>query len=172
MMGTAEMPKYWLPWLVSMPAETTRAIASLMFGGIFKKYPKLKFGFAHGGGSFAHTIGRLQHGYECRPDLVQIHLKGKKDEPMSYKGHFWVDSLVHDEAAFDYLLSVVGKSKVCLGTDYPFPLGECYPLKKMGELVEHHSQLSYEEKLQVLWHNGLDFIGKNGKEFKSFDGAE
>jgi aminocarboxymuconate-semialdehyde decarboxylase len=146
MMGEKEMPKYWLAWLVGMPAETCRAICCLMFGGILKKYPKLRFCFAHGGGSFAHTIGRIQHGYECRPDLVQIYLKGQKDEPYQWKGKFWVDSLIHDENAFNYLLSVIGINNIILGTDYPFPLGECYPLKKMGQLIEHHTTLNYKEK--------------------------
>jgi len=166
MMGEKEMPKYWLPWLVGMPAETCRAICCLMFGGVMKKYPNIKFCFAHGGGSFAHTIGRLQHGYLCRPDLVQIHLKGEEDEPLNYAHKFWVDSLVHDEKAFDYLLSVMGESNICLGTDYPFPLGECYPLKKCGELVEFHTTLNCKQKQSILWYNGLDFVGKKEEDFE------
>ena len=72
MMGEKEMQKYWLPWLVGMPAETTRAICSLIFGGVFEKFPKLRVAFAHGGGSFPYTIGRIEHGFDVRPDLVQI----------------------------------------------------------------------------------------------------
>ena len=44
--GYVQNEKYWLPWLVGMPAETTRAICSLIFGGIFDKFPKLKIAFA------------------------------------------------------------------------------------------------------------------------------
>ncbi|MCX6209855.1 MAG: amidohydrolase family protein, partial [Bacteroidetes bacterium] len=32
MMGETQMQKYWLPWLVGMPAETSRAICSFIFG--------------------------------------------------------------------------------------------------------------------------------------------
>ena len=39
MMGQKHMGRYWLPWLVGMPAETSRAICSMIFGGIFDKYP-------------------------------------------------------------------------------------------------------------------------------------
>ena len=165
MMGFNDIQKYWLPWLVSMPAESSRAICSLMFGGIFDKYPKLKFCFAHGGGSFSHTIGRINHGYQCRPDLIQINISGDEHEPYKYCGKFWVDTLVHDNNAFNYLVSVVGKNRIILGTDYPFPLGECYPLKKMGELVEQHPDYKYKEKLNMLWYNGLDFIGKKESDF-------
>ena len=72
MMGQLEMKKYWLPWLVGMPAETSRAIASIIFGGIFDKYPYLKIAFAHGGGALPFTIGRIDHGYKMRPDLCAI----------------------------------------------------------------------------------------------------
>ncbi|MEO7210838.1 MAG: amidohydrolase family protein, partial [Chitinophagaceae bacterium] len=72
MMGQSQMTKYWLPWLVGMPAETSRAICSLIFGGVFEKFPKLRIAFAHGGGSFPGTLGRIRHGHAVRPDLVAI----------------------------------------------------------------------------------------------------
>ncbi|NJO01910.1 MAG: amidohydrolase, partial [Bacteroidia bacterium] len=77
MMGKAQTNKYWLPWLVGMPAETARAIASMIFGGVFEKLPTLRVAFAHAGGSFLPTIGRLEHGFQARPDLVAI------DNPVS-----------------------------------------------------------------------------------------
>lgn len=121
MMGEKDMAKYWLPWLVGMPAETTRAICSFIFGGIFEKLPNLRVAFAHGGGSFPYTLGRISHGHKVRPDLCAI---DNENTPESYLGKFWVDSLVHDEKTLKYLVDVMGKEKVCLGTDYPFPLGE------------------------------------------------
>src|SRR5437899_7102727 len=66
------MPKYWLPWLVGMPAETSLAICSMIFGGVFERFPKLRVAFAHGGGSFPFTIGRIEHAFHVRPDLVAI----------------------------------------------------------------------------------------------------
>src|SRR6185436_7665043 len=60
MIGEDKMQKYWLPWLVGMPAETSRAICSMIFGGVFEKFPKLRIAFAHGGGSFPFTIGRIK----------------------------------------------------------------------------------------------------------------
>ncbi len=59
-----------------------------------------------------------------------------------------------------------------MGTDYPFPLGECYPLKKCGELVETHKALTRKKKKHILWHNGLDFIGKKSKDFVENDEFE
>ena len=69
MMGGELMQKYWLSWLVAMPAETSLAICSLMFGGVLERLPRLRVCFAHGGGSFPGTVGRIQHGFDVRPDL-------------------------------------------------------------------------------------------------------
>ncbi len=128
MMGQEHMSKYWLPWLVGMPAEISRAACSMIFGGVFEKYPKLKVCFAHGGGSFLPTISRIEHGWDCRPDLVAI---DNKENPKKYLGKFWVDSHVCDHKMLQYVIDLVGADKVMQGSDYPFPLGEAVP----GELV-------------------------------------
>jgi aminocarboxymuconate-semialdehyde decarboxylase len=150
MMGENEMMKYWLPWLVGMPAETARAICSLIFGGVMEKYPNLKFAFAHGGGSFPATVGRVEHGWKVRPDLCAV---DNPINPRDYLGRFWVDSLVHDEVSFDVLLKTVGADKICLGSDYPFPLGEQRP----GELVES-MDMSVETKQKIMFENAMDFL--------------
>jgi aminocarboxymuconate-semialdehyde decarboxylase len=129
MMGEQHMAKYWLPWLVGMPAETARSIASLIFSGTMEKLPNLRFCFAHAGGSFIPTIGRLEHGFNCRPDLVAI---DNPVNPRNYLGKFWVDSATHDPELLEYILKKVGPEKVCLGTDYPFPLGDL----EIGTFIE------------------------------------
>jgi aminocarboxymuconate-semialdehyde decarboxylase len=133
-----------------MPAETARAICSLIFGGVMEKYPNLKFAFAHGGGSFPATVGRVEHGWKVRPDLCAV---DNPINPRDYLGRFWVDSLVHDEVSFDVLLKTVGADKICLGSDYPFPLGEQRP----GELVES-MDMSVETKQKIMFENAMDFL--------------
>lgn len=150
MMGENEMMKYWLPWLVGMPAETARAICSLIFGGVMEKYPNLKFAFAHGGGSFPATVGRVEHGWKVRPDLCAI---DNPINPRDYLGKFWVDSLVHDEVSFDVLLKTVGEDKICVGSDYPFPLGEHRP----GELVES-MDIPIETKQKMMFENAMNWL--------------
>jgi aminocarboxymuconate-semialdehyde decarboxylase len=150
MMGENEMMKYWLPWLVGMPAETARAICSLIFGGVMEKYPNLKFAFAHGGGSFPATVGRVEHGWKVRPDLCAI---DNPINPRDYLGKFWVDSLVHDEVSFDVLMKTVGEDKICVGSDYPFPLGEHRP----GELVESMN-ISIETKQKIMFENAMNWL--------------
>lgn len=121
MMGQEDMAKYWLPWLVGMPAETARAMASLIFGGVLERLPKLRVLASHAGGSFIPTIGRIEHGFNCRPDLVAI---DNPINPRDYLGKFWTDCITHDIDLLKYILKIQGADKVCLGTDYPFPLGD------------------------------------------------
>jgi aminocarboxymuconate-semialdehyde decarboxylase len=151
MMGEKDMPRYWLPWLVGMPAETTRAICSLIFGGIFKKFPRLRVAFAHGGGSFPYTLGRIEHGFQVRPDLVQV---DNDINPRDYLDSFWVDSLVHDERSFRFLMETMGKDKICLGSDYPFPLGEHHP----GSLID---SMNLESAVRdgFLYKNARKWLG-------------
>ncbi|MES2591057.1 MAG: amidohydrolase family protein [Bacteroidota bacterium] len=144
MMGQDKMQRYWLPWLVGMPAETALAICSMIFGGIFERLPNLRVAFAHGGGSFPSTIGRIEHGFNCRPDLVAI---DNPVNPRAYLGKFWLDSLVHDKAMLDYVIELMGANRIALGSDYPFPLGELQP----GSLIKG---TSYEQGVKELLLNG------------------
>jgi aminocarboxymuconate-semialdehyde decarboxylase len=151
MMGQQNMPKYWLPWLVGMPAESTLALCSLIFGGVLERLPKLRVAVAHGGGSFASSIGRIEHGWQVRPDLCAV---DNPHNPRSYLGKFWVDSLVHDPLMLEYLVKTLGADKIMLGTDYPFPLGELEP----GQLIKS-LLLSGKTKEQMLGQNALDWLG-------------
>lgn len=159
MMGQDLMTKYWLPWLVGMPAETARAISSLIFSGVFERHPKLKIAFAHGGGSFPFTIGRIEHGFNVRPDLCAI---DNKENPRNYIGKFWIDALTHDDKALEYIVDIMGNDKVCMGSDYPFPLGEHHP----GKLIESMNAFSQEIKDKLLYENALEWLGIDGSQFK------
>ena len=152
MMGEKEMNQYWLPWLVGMPAETSRAICSMIFGGVFERLPNLRVAFAHGGGAFPATIGRIDHGFNVRPDLCAI---DNDKLPSTYLGKFWVDSLVHDRTSLSYLISKIGMEKIALGTDYPFPLGELEP----GSLINKMNDLSADNRDMLFSRNALNWLG-------------
>jgi aminocarboxymuconate-semialdehyde decarboxylase len=152
MMGQQSMSKYWLPWLVGMPAESSRAIASLMFGGVLERLPTLKVCAAHGGGSFPHTIGRIEHGFRERPDLVAVDTTVPPREALR---QLWFDSLVHDADALRYLIGLVGARRIALGTDYPFPLGEREP----GRLIESMPELAPTDRARLLRETAIEFLG-------------
>lgn len=152
MLAQERMPKYWLPWLVGMPTETAIAICSVILGGVLEKLPRLRIAFAHGGGSFPFALGRIQHGYDVRPDLCAT---ATDRQPSEYLRQFYIDSLVHDPAALRYLVTLHGADRIALGTDYPFPLGEAVP----GQLIRSLEELDEEQMQRMLGGTAAEFLG-------------
>lgn len=128
-LGGDRLARYWMPWLVGMPTELSVAICSLIFGGVLERLPSLRICFAHGGGSFPGTFGRIAHGFDVRPDLCATH---NPHGPARYLRRLYLDSLVHDTRQLRLLMDMFGADRIALGTDYPFPLGEDHP----GRLIE------------------------------------
>jgi aminocarboxymuconate-semialdehyde decarboxylase len=156
MMGEKDMHKYWLPWLVGMPAEVSRAICSLIFSGTLERLPNLRIMFAHGGGAFPATIGRIEHGFNVRPDLFTDNPKG----PRKYLSRMYFDALVHERSKLEYLIDLVGSDQIAMGSDYPFPLGEAEP----GKLIE---TLDVDDSIKEMLLNGaaLNWLGLERSKF-------
>ena len=157
MMGFGSMEKYWLPWLVGMPAETSRAACSMIFGGVLERLPNLRICFSHAGGSFLPTIGRIEHGFNSRPDLVAI---DNPINPRDYLGKFWVDCITHDIEALKYILKLQGSKRVCLGSDYPFPLGDL----EIGKFITE-SNLDKEVITDIFSNSTLEWLNLDAKLF-------
>jgi aminocarboxymuconate-semialdehyde decarboxylase len=157
MLGRSRTKKYWLSWLVGMPAETALAICSMIFGGVLERFPRLKVLFAHGGGSFTGTLGRIQHGFEVRPDLCAV---DNDVGPREYLERFYVDSIVHEPRMLEFLVDKMGVERVALGSDYPFPLGELEP----GKLIEE-SRFEETEKARMLHGTALEWLGLSKERF-------
>jgi aminocarboxymuconate-semialdehyde decarboxylase len=155
MMANDRMTRHWLGWLVGMPAETALAICSLVFGGVLERLPRLRVAFAHGGGAFPGTFGRIAHGYDCRPDLCAT---ACRQPPHHFLPRLYFDSLVHEAEALRYLIRLVGVERIALGSDYPFPLGEAEP----GKLIESLTELSDADKERMLAGTALEFLGLRG----------
>ncbi len=157
MLGGDRMSKYWLSWLVGMPSETALAICAMMFGGIFDRLPRLRVAFAHGGGAFPGTVGRIDHGFKVRPDLCAVNVEMSPREQLR---RFYVDALVHDADALLSLIKLFGSDRVALGTDYPFPLGEHAP----GALIES-LPLDMVTRQRLLGASALDWLNLDPSRF-------
>lgn len=152
MFGRERMPRYMLPWLVAMPAETQLSILSLILSGAFERLPRsLKLCFAHGGGSFAFLLGRVDNAWRHR-DIVREDCPAL---PSSYCDRFYVDSAVFDPKALRLLLDVMGEDRVIYGSDYPFPLGEIEP----GKVVRETPGLDDAGRQRIFKDNARAFFG-------------
>ncbi|HKI26977.1 MAG TPA: tryptophan 2,3-dioxygenase family protein [Candidatus Sulfotelmatobacter sp.] len=151
MLGQPRMPKYMMPWTVGMPAETQLGIVAMILGGAFDKLPPtLRICFAHGGGSFAFLLGRLENAWHHHPVAHGV----CQQPPSRYLDRFYVDSAVFDQRALQFLVATMGAHRVMLGSDYPFPLGE----ERVGSLIRS-SQLTAETKARLLGENAKEFLG-------------
>jgi aminocarboxymuconate-semialdehyde decarboxylase len=151
MFGLERMPKYMMPWTVGMPAETQLAVVALILSGAFDRLPSaLRICFAHGGGSFAFLLGRLENAWHHQPVA-----RGESEhEPSYYLNRFSVDSAVFDQKSLQLLVATMGADRVMLGSDYPFPLGE----ERVGALVRE-SSLPQRDKAKLLGANATRFLG-------------
>ena len=140
-----------------MPAETSRAICSMIFGGVFEKFPRLKVAFAHGGGSFPMTLGRIEHGFQVRPDLCAI---DNDKNPRDYIGKFYLDTLVHDPSVMKFLIDLFGAERIAVGSDYPYPLGEDHA----GAMIKN-MQIDKKIKEQILEKTALEWLGVERERF-------
>ncbi len=133
------------------------AICSMIFGGVLERLPNLRIAFAHGGGGFPASIGRIEHGFDVRPDLVAV---DNPHNPRKYLKQIYLDTLVHEPGVLDYVVNLMGADRLALGTDYPFPLGELEP----GKLITS-MPYSDEIKNRMLSGTALEWLNLNRSQF-------
>ncbi|KAJ5792744.1 uncharacterized protein N7503_008722 [Penicillium pulvis] len=153
---------YWSAWLVGMPSETALAMHAIISSGVLVRHPKLRFCFAHAGGAYLPLLGRIQHGYDCRPDLVAHSSQGLSPENylQSHQHNIWIDSLVHDPDLLEYICKKIGPDRVIMGSDYPFPLGEMpVPGKMLVSDQQVNKLFSPEVRARMLSGNAIEFLG-------------
>lgn len=151
MPSSPRLDRWMARWLAGMPAETHLSVLAMVLGGTFDTVPdSLRICFAHGGGSFAFWLGRLENAWLRRGDLV-----AKSEQPPSaYVGRFSVDSVVFEPAALRVLVDTLGASQVMTGSDYPYPLGE----RPAGDVVRRSDFLSDADRDAILSGNARRFL--------------
>ena len=153
MASSPRLDRWMAQWLVSMPQETHLSITAMILGGAFDRLPRsLRICFAHGGGSIAFALGRMDNAWRERHDVI-----GTSEHPPShYVDRFSVDTVVFDHRTLRYLIDVMGADRVMLGSDYPYPLGE----RPAGSIVRDNELLTDSERDALLGGNALTFLGQ------------
>ncbi|MBI4636900.1 MAG: amidohydrolase [Candidatus Rokubacteria bacterium] len=129
LVGQDRMAKYYFPLIVGNPLETALAISKLILGAVLERLPELRVCFAHGGGAFPFTLGRLNHGWSVRPEAQAAIAK----EPREYARLLYFDSLTHGARNLRFLVDEFGAGRVMMGSDYPFDMGSPDPVASIGE---------------------------------------
>src|SRR5947207_8408761 len=109
---------------VCFPGDIALAAASMITGGIAARHPKLRIAFSHGGGALAMLLPRLVHAWNVLPKAKQ----SLAESPAVYARRFFYDALVFDPKATRFVIDSFGSSQICVGSDYPFNMGDGDPL--------------------------------------------
>ncbi|HEY3067536.1 MAG TPA: amidohydrolase family protein [Methylomirabilota bacterium] len=127
--GGERLHRYYFPLIVGNPLETALAISKLIFGAVLERLPTLRMCFAHGGGAFPFTLGRLNYGWGVRPEGPAA----IPHEPRHYARLLYLDSLTHSAANLRFIVQELGSARVVMGSDYPFDMGASDPVAAVGD---------------------------------------
>jgi aminocarboxymuconate-semialdehyde decarboxylase len=136
--------------LIGNPAETTVALAHLVFSGVFDRCPRLKVCAAHGGGYFPFYSARFDHGWRVRPEAHSCRLA-----PSEYLKRIWFDSLVYTPEQLGFLIRQAGPSQIVLGTDFPFDMGVDDPVARLDLITA----LSGADRAAIYGGNAAKLLG-------------
>jgi aminocarboxymuconate-semialdehyde decarboxylase len=113
---------------VCFPGDVGLAAASMITGGMAARHPKLRIAFSHGGGVMSILLPRLVHAWNMFPKAKE----SLAESPELAAKRFYYDELVFSPRAIRFLVDTYGESQICVGTDYPFALGDAKPLRTIS----------------------------------------
>lgn len=142
---TPRSDKYHLMNSIGNLVDRAVTYATFVFGGVMDKHPDLKICLAHGGGYTCFGIGRMDRGWQVRPE-ARVNIQ---EPPSAYLRKFYYDCLTHSEPALRYLIDSVGIDRILFGTDWPADMAIDWPVSWVLGL----ETLTQEEKDAILWKN-------------------
>jgi len=123
---------FYLSNLLGNPYETAVAIAHLTFGGVFERFARIRFCFAHSGGVLPMVAGRFERGF----DTARPGVDTKRLSPKKIFRNVCVDCIAHDAESLALAEQTFGEGNVVFGSDWPFPMGLIEPHAQMADLDE------------------------------------
>jgi aminocarboxymuconate-semialdehyde decarboxylase len=145
---------YYLDNAVGNPLETTLALAQMIFGGVFERYPGLKLIAAHGGGYFPFYVGRFEQAWRTRPEC-RVNLSRTPGEVLK---QIWFDTVLFRADQVAFLINLVGRDRVVMGTDSPYDMGENNPIDLIGKTPG----LDAAGQAAILGGNAEKLLGLSG----------
>lgn len=118
--GVEAMRDYWLMPLNGFLFDTTLAASKLVFSGVVKRYPRIRWVLGHLGGTIPFLAERLDRGWrafaECRAHI--------DEPPTAYlKRHFYYDTVNFAAGPLKLAIEFAGASRILAGSDYPHMIG-------------------------------------------------
>ena len=150
--GVEAMQDYWLMPLNGFLFDTTLATSRLVFSGVVKRFPKIRWLLGHLGGTIPFLAERLDRGWRAFRDCRE-HID---EPPTAYlKRHFWFDTVNFSTGPLMLAIDFAGVDRILAGSDYPHKIGSI-PL--MRESI-HALPIPDEDKGKILGGNARTLLG-------------
>jgi aminocarboxymuconate-semialdehyde decarboxylase len=123
--GDDRVHHYGMANAVGRITDTLIAMSRLIYAGHITRYSNMKVVAGIGGAALPYVIGRLRRNYSLDKD--------KLGDPDAALAAMYYDTIVQDSRTLRYLADVVGASRIMMGSDMPFPIGDLAPLTIVRE---------------------------------------
>lgn len=150
--GVEAMQAYWLMPLNGFLFDTTLAASKLVFSGVVKRFPRIRWILGHLGGTIPYLAERLDRGYRAFADCR----KHIDEPPTSYlKRHFYYDTVNFSQGPLKLAIEFAGADRILAGSDYPHQIGSI-PL--MREAIAA-LPISNAQRSAILGDNAKELLG-------------
>ena len=102
--------------MAGFPTDTAMSITHMLMNNVPLRFPGLRIGFSHAGGTILPMLHRLDNGWHASEGF------GGKVEalPSESARCLFYDSLVYDANYLAHFIETVGPGRTFVGTDYPY----------------------------------------------------
>jgi aminocarboxymuconate-semialdehyde decarboxylase len=149
--GVEAMREYWLMPLNGFLFDTTLAASKLVFSGVVRRYPRIRWVLGHLGGTIPYLAERLDRGWrafkECRAHIDEA--------PTTYlKRHFWYDTVNFAQGPLKLAIEFAGAGRILAGSDYPHMIGSIPLMKEAIDALP----ISAEDKARIFGGNATSLL--------------
>jgi len=136
--------------LIDFTADTTRAVAEMLYSNRFARTSNVKYIFSHAGGTIPYLAGRFGIVDEMH---VIPRADARRTAAETFRGLYWDTALAFGDPVLRMLRSVVGLDHVMCGSDYPYFRRDL----AVGCIatLRHTKELAASEREAVLGANAL-----------------
>lgn len=137
---------------VGQTIEEAKVMSSLIYEGVFDRWPYVRIVVAHGGGYLPHYYGRHDRNFTNRPDTA----RNIASKPSDYLPRFYYDTCVYVPHVVEELIDIVGPGRIVIGSDWP--MGGIDPVAFLDEV----RNVGVQEVAQIKGGNATGLLEEAG----------
>ena len=154
---------YEIWWTFGWPYETSVAMARLVFGGVFDRWPAIKIITHHMGAMVPYCEGRVGHGWDQMGTRTsdtdyRAFRASMKMRPLDYFKKFYADTAVFGAApATRCGLAFFGVDQVLFASDTPFEPEPGLYIEETIDIIDR-LEITGDERDRIYWKNARQML--------------